>query len=167
MWGLNQFSRQQFVQQRWGDICMARPTCGAYPYGSRAPCQTPCESSFYRPFAGSIYKHATRHGNASVSRSFQLQYQSLYLSWSRSRIHIIKYHLQATKNQIASYITNTKKICIIFVLRKIMKFIGFLIIFCCCAVVVKAQQKLPEPLKLGKNDTIRTYLTDVDGELMP
>jgi len=48
-----------------------------------------------------------------------------------------------------------------------MKFIGFLIIFCCCAVVVKAQQKLPEPLKLGKNDTIRTYLTDVDGELMP
>jgi len=48
-----------------------------------------------------------------------------------------------------------------------MKFIGFLIIFWCCAVLVKAQEKTPQPLKLGKNDTIRTYLTDVNGELMP
>jgi hypothetical protein len=48
-----------------------------------------------------------------------------------------------------------------------MKFIGFLILFCCGTVLVKAQEKTPEPLKLGKNDTIRVYLTDNNGELMP
>ena len=48
-----------------------------------------------------------------------------------------------------------------------MKFIGFLLLFCCCTVFVRAQEKRPNPLQLGKNDTIKTYLVEVDGELMP
>ena len=48
-----------------------------------------------------------------------------------------------------------------------MKFIGFLLIFSCGVLLVSAQEKQPQPLKLGKNDTIRTYLTEEDGELMP
>lgn len=48
-----------------------------------------------------------------------------------------------------------------------MKFIGLLLLLCCSVVLVKAQEKLPEPLKTGKNDTIRCYLTNVDGTLMP
>ena len=34
-------------------------------------------------------------------------------------------------------------------------------------LLVSAQEKQPQPLKLGKNDTIRTYLTEEGGELMP
>jgi hypothetical protein len=57
--------------------------------------------------------------------------------------------------------------CIIFVLRKIMKFIG-LLLFCCCAVgSVSAQTPKPAPMKLGKNDTIKTYMTMVDGQPTP
>ncbi len=48
-----------------------------------------------------------------------------------------------------------------------MKFIGFLLFFSCAGLLVNAQVKLPQPLQLGKNDTIRTYVTEVDGELMP
>ncbi|HVV54182.1 MAG TPA: DUF4294 domain-containing protein [Mucilaginibacter sp.] len=48
-----------------------------------------------------------------------------------------------------------------------MKFIGFVLLFCCLAGFVKAQAQGPRQIPLGKNDTIRTYLTDVDGELMP
>ncbi len=48
-----------------------------------------------------------------------------------------------------------------------MKFIGYLLLFCCCAFGVKAQDQKPAPLKLGKNDTIKTYLTELDGELVP
>jgi len=48
-----------------------------------------------------------------------------------------------------------------------MKFIGFLLLFCCSAVLVNAQNAIPAQPKLGKNDTIRTYETVVDGELMP
>jgi Domain of unknown function (DUF4294) len=53
-----------------------------------------------------------------------------------------------------------------------MKFIGFLLLFCCSVVVVKAQdEKAPEhkprPMVYGKNDTIRTYLTVLDGEFVP
>ena len=48
-----------------------------------------------------------------------------------------------------------------------MKFIGFLLFFSCGVLLVSAQEKQPQPLKLGKNDTIRTYLTEEDGELMP
>ena len=48
-----------------------------------------------------------------------------------------------------------------------MKFIGFLLIFSCGVLLVSAQEKQPQPLKLGKNDTIRTYLTEEGGELMP
>jgi len=49
-----------------------------------------------------------------------------------------------------------------------MKFIGFLLLFCCSVVVsVNAQNVIPDQPKTGKNDTIRTYETVVDGELMP
>ncbi len=48
-----------------------------------------------------------------------------------------------------------------------MKFIGLLLLLCCSAVLVRAQEKLPEPLPTGKNDTIRCYVTNVDGQLMP
>ena len=48
-----------------------------------------------------------------------------------------------------------------------MKFIGFLLIFSCGVLLVSAQEEQPQPLKLGKNDTIRTYLTEEGGELMP
>jgi len=48
-----------------------------------------------------------------------------------------------------------------------MKFIGFLLLFCCSLGVVKAQEKQPRPIQLGKNDTLRTYVTILDGELTP
>jgi hypothetical protein len=48
-----------------------------------------------------------------------------------------------------------------------MKFIGFLFLFCCLMVAVRAQTKPPAPLTLGKNDTIRTYLTVDSGQLLP
>lgn len=48
-----------------------------------------------------------------------------------------------------------------------MKFIGLLLVFCCFLGTVDAQNTKPAPLKLGKNDTIRTYLTVYNGELMP
>lgn len=48
-----------------------------------------------------------------------------------------------------------------------MKFIGFLLVFCCSAALTKAQDQLPRQLSTGKNDTIKTYLTNIDGELVP
>jgi hypothetical protein len=52
-----------------------------------------------------------------------------------------------------------------------MKFIGFLLLFCCAIGTLKAQTDKPtpkiEPLALGKNDTIQTYLTVDSGKLMP
>jgi hypothetical protein len=52
-----------------------------------------------------------------------------------------------------------------------MKFIGFLLLFCCVMGTLKAQTDKPapkiEPLTLGKNDTITTYLTIDSGKLMP
>jgi len=53
-----------------------------------------------------------------------------------------------------------------------MKFIGFLLLFCCSVAVVKAQddkapEHKPHPMVYGKNDTIRTYLTVLDGEFVP
>jgi hypothetical protein len=58
-----------------------------------------------------------------------------------------------------------------------MKFIAYLLAFCCFAGIVKAQTpaavpqmpvpQKPSPLVQGKNDTIRTYLTVVNGEYMP
>ncbi len=52
-------------------------------------------------------------------------------------------------------------------LGKIMKFIGFLLLFCCLMGVVKAQTDKPAPLILGKNDTLRVYLTVDSGQMMP
>lgn len=48
-----------------------------------------------------------------------------------------------------------------------MKFIGFLFLFCCALASVKAQTQKPAPLVLGKNDTIRTYLTLDSGRMTP
>ena len=49
-----------------------------------------------------------------------------------------------------------------------MKFIGFLfLLFCCCQGVVNAQEQQPRTVTTGKNDTIKTYLTNLDGELVP
>jgi hypothetical protein len=48
-----------------------------------------------------------------------------------------------------------------------MKFIGILLLFCCALGVVKAQTPKPAPTKLGKNDTIRTYMTVLDGQYVP
>jgi hypothetical protein len=50
-----------------------------------------------------------------------------------------------------------------------MKFIGFLLsLFCCLPVVMHAQTvEKPASVTLGKNDTIKTYMTELDGELVP
>ena len=48
-----------------------------------------------------------------------------------------------------------------------MKFIGFLLLFCCFVGLVRAQEQKPRPLQLGKNDTLKTYVTILDGELVP
>src|SRR6202000_3543073 len=48
-----------------------------------------------------------------------------------------------------------------------MKFIGFLLLFCSCLGEVKAQEEQPRTLSTGKNDTIKTYMTYMDGELVP
>jgi hypothetical protein len=52
-----------------------------------------------------------------------------------------------------------------------MKFIGFLLLFCCSLGTLMAQEVKPEakpaPLVLGKYDTIKTYLTIDSGKLLP
>ena len=57
-----------------------------------------------------------------------------------------------------------------------MKFIGFLLLFCCLLGTLKAQTAggaatapaaKAAPIKLGKNDTIETYLTLDSGKLIP
>jgi hypothetical protein len=48
-----------------------------------------------------------------------------------------------------------------------MKFIGLSLLFCCLMGAASAQTKPPAPLILGKNDTIRTYLTIDSGRLTP
>ena len=55
-----------------------------------------------------------------------------------------------------------------------MKFIGFFLLLCCSMGTLKAQTaapattgSTPAPLILGKNDTIRTYLTIDSGKLLP
>ncbi|TWJ02496.1 uncharacterized protein DUF4294 [Mucilaginibacter frigoritolerans] len=48
-----------------------------------------------------------------------------------------------------------------------MKLIGLLLLFCCLMGSAMAQTEKPAPLILGKNDTIKTYLTVDSGKLMP
>ena len=49
-----------------------------------------------------------------------------------------------------------------------MKFIAFLLVFCGVFSIAKAQDETPaKPIILGKNDTVKTYLTKLDGELVP
>ncbi len=47
-----------------------------------------------------------------------------------------------------------------------MKYIGLVLLFC-CVVGRSMSQTLPPHPKVGKNDTIKTYLTNIDGELVP
>ena len=48
-----------------------------------------------------------------------------------------------------------------------MKFIGFFVLFCCAVGTISAQAPNPAPLKMGKNDTIRSYMTIFDNQQMP
>jgi len=49
-----------------------------------------------------------------------------------------------------------------------MKFIAFLLVFCGVLGVANAQdEKTAPPVRLGKNDTVKTYMTKLDGELVP
>lgn len=48
-----------------------------------------------------------------------------------------------------------------------MKLIGLLLVFCCVMGTLKAQTQPPAYPKLGKNDTIKTYGTILDGEMVP
>ncbi|RYU91142.1 DUF4294 domain-containing protein [Mucilaginibacter terrigena] len=49
-----------------------------------------------------------------------------------------------------------------------MKFIVSLLILCCVLGSLKAQDEKPAaPVILGKNDTIKVYMTKLDGELVP
>ncbi len=48
-----------------------------------------------------------------------------------------------------------------------MKFIGLLVLFCCLMGVVDAQTKKPAPIVVGKNDTIKTYMTLDSGQYIP
>ncbi|WPV00352.1 DUF4294 domain-containing protein [Mucilaginibacter sp. cycad4] len=48
-----------------------------------------------------------------------------------------------------------------------MKFIGFTLLLCCLMGTAKAQTATPAPVMLGKNDTIKTAMTNLDGELVP
>ena len=48
-----------------------------------------------------------------------------------------------------------------------MKFIGFLLLYCCLLGTLKAQTQKPASLILGKNDTIKTYLTIDSGRMIP
>ena len=48
-----------------------------------------------------------------------------------------------------------------------MKFIGFLLLLCCLLGMANAQTVKPVPLTLGKNDTIKTYLTIDSGQYVP
>jgi hypothetical protein len=48
-----------------------------------------------------------------------------------------------------------------------MKFIGLLLVFCCVFGSVNAQTSKPAPMKQGKNDTIKTYVTMLDGKPVP
>ncbi len=49
-----------------------------------------------------------------------------------------------------------------------MKFIGFILLYCCCTLgVAYAQEFQPLPVTHGKNDTIRTLIATVDGIQVP
>jgi hypothetical protein len=48
-----------------------------------------------------------------------------------------------------------------------MKLFGLLIVFCCLMGTVKAQDGHPPLPALSKNDTIKTYVTLLDGEMVP
>src|SRR6187402_1571383 len=49
-----------------------------------------------------------------------------------------------------------------------MKFIGFILLYCCCTLgSLSAQTLQPLPITRGKNDTIKTYVALVDGINIP
>lgn len=49
---------------------------------------------------------------------------------------------------------------------KIMKFIGLMLLCCCLSCAVNAQEAAPYPA-LGKNDTIKTYSVEYEGQRIP
>jgi peroxiredoxin family protein len=49
-----------------------------------------------------------------------------------------------------------------------MKFITLMLLFCCTLAIANAQDdKRAASVILGKNDTVKTYMTKLDGELVP
>jgi len=48
-----------------------------------------------------------------------------------------------------------------------MKLFGLLVVFCCLMGTVRAQSQHPALPVLGKNDTIKTYVTLLDNEMVP
>ena len=48
-----------------------------------------------------------------------------------------------------------------------MKFIGLILVYCCCTLGTLRAQTLPAAPIIGKNDTIKTYLTTIDGVSIP
>ena len=48
-----------------------------------------------------------------------------------------------------------------------MKFIGLILVYCCCTLGTLRAQTLPAAPIIGKNDTIKAYLTIVDGVNIP
>ena len=49
-----------------------------------------------------------------------------------------------------------------------MKFIGFILLYCCFTLgTLRAQTQLPAPVVRGNNDTIKTYVALVDGVNVP
>jgi len=48
-----------------------------------------------------------------------------------------------------------------------MKFIGLILLCCCCVFGTARAQTQPITAKYGKNDTIRTLVAEVDGEMIP
>src|ERR1700761_6627649 len=97
-----------------------------------------------------------------------------FFSASRSITSSFIYPLLSKKNYVIVTKTNKSRVilkyaknCIIFVLSKIMKFIGFLLLCSCVLGNLNAQTTKPTPMKMGKNDTIKTYVTIVDGQPIP
>ena len=48
-----------------------------------------------------------------------------------------------------------------------MKFIGLILLYCCCTLGTLKAQTEPHELTIGKNDTIKTYIAIVDGVKIP
>jgi hypothetical protein len=54
-----------------------------------------------------------------------------------------------------------------FCLGKFMKFIGCILIFCLWSIAASAQTGNSQPGTVGKNDTVKVPLANIEGEFMP